>query len=119
MKRTFIILLGCCLGLNSCYELDLNPLSQASSENWYSNETEIEMSIKDFYRDAFWPLDNEDKTDNFIYRETPSEIIKGTFNGQSGDVQRYGPINTNLSHERIQFCPIWIRRQRWVFPKKR
>ena len=44
------------------------------------------MSIKDFYRDAFWPLDNEDKTDNFIYRETPSEIIKGTFNGQSGDV---------------------------------
>ncbi|WP_368340797.1 RagB/SusD family nutrient uptake outer membrane protein, partial [Parabacteroides goldsteinii] len=86
MKRTFIILLGCCLGLNSCYELDLNPLSQASSENWYSNETEIEMSIKDFYRDAFWPLDNEDKTDNFIYRETPSEIIKGTFNGQSGDV---------------------------------
>ena len=75
MKRTFIILLGCCLGLNSCYELDLNPLSQASSENWYSNETEIEMSIKDFYRDAFWPLDNEDKTDNFIYRETPSEII--------------------------------------------
>lgn len=74
------------MGLNSCYELDLNPLSQASSENWYSNETEIEMSIKDFYRDAFWPLDNEDKTDNFIYRETPSEIIKGTFNGQSGDV---------------------------------
>ena len=44
------------------------------------------MSIKGFYRDDFWPLDNEDKTDNFIYRETPSEIIKGTFNGQSGDV---------------------------------
>ena len=30
MKRTLVILLGCCLGLNSCYELDLNPLSQAS-----------------------------------------------------------------------------------------
>lgn len=83
---TNILLLGYCLGLSSCYDLDLNPLSQASSENWYSDETEIEMSIKDFYRDDFWPLDNEDKTDNFIYRETPSEIIKGTLNGQSGDV---------------------------------
>ena len=88
MKRTLVILLGCCLGLNSCYELDLNPLSQASSENWYSSETEIEMSVKDFYRDDFWPLDNEDKTDNFIYRETPSEILKGTFNGQSDDVTK-------------------------------
>lgn len=46
MKHTLIILLGCCLGLNSCNDLDLNPLSQASSENWYSNETEIEMSVK-------------------------------------------------------------------------
>lgn len=88
MKRTLIIVLGCCIGLSSCYELDLNPLSQASSENWYSSETEIEMSVKDFYRDDFWPLDNEDKTDNFIYRETPSEIIKGTFNGQSEDVTK-------------------------------
>ena len=87
MKRIFIILsLGYCLGLISCNELDLNPLSQASNENWYSNETEIEMTIKDFYRDAFWPLDNEDKTDNFIYRETPSDIIKGTFNGQNSEV---------------------------------
>lgn len=86
MKYITKLLLGCCLGLSSCYDLDLNPLSQASSENWYSDETEIEMSIKDFYRDDFWPLDNEDKTDNFIYRETPSEIIKGTLNGQSSDV---------------------------------
>ena len=31
-------------------------------------------------------MDNEDKTDDFIYRETPSEILKGTFNGQDGDV---------------------------------
>lgn len=86
MKRFKILLLGCALGLSSCYELDLNPLSSASNENWYSSETEFEMSIKDFYRDDFWYLDNEDKTDNFMYRETTSEIIKGALNGQSGDV---------------------------------
>lgn len=87
MKHTFAILsLGCCLALNSCNDLDLNPLSEGSSENWYSSETEIEMAVKDFYRDAFWPLDNEDKTDNFVYRETTSKILSGTFNGQESDV---------------------------------
>ena len=77
---------GCCIGLSSCIDLDRNPLSSASSENWYSSETEIEMSIKDFYRQDFWPTDNESWTDDFIYRETPSDIVKGTLNGQTGDV---------------------------------
>lgn len=86
MKRIAILFVGCCLGLSSCYDLDLNPLASASNENWYSSETEIEMSIKDFYRHDFWYIDNEDKTDNFTYRETPSAIIKGTLNGQDGDV---------------------------------
>lgn len=87
MKHIFVILsLGGCLALNSCDNLDLNPLSEGSSENWYSNETEIEMAVKDFYRDDFWPLDNEDKTDNFVYRETTSKILNGTFNGQESDV---------------------------------
>lgn len=86
MKCFKILFIGCCLGLSSCYELDLNPISNASNENWYSCETEFEMSIKDFYRHDFWYLDNEDKTDDFMYRETTSEIINGSFNGQSGDV---------------------------------
>ena len=78
--------LGCCIGLSSCIELDRNPLSSASSESWYSSETEIEMSIKDFYRHDFWPTDNESWTDDFIYRETPSDILKGSLNGQTSDV---------------------------------
>lgn len=86
MKRSKILLLGCCLSLSSCYDLDLNPLSSASSENWYSNETEIEMSIKDFYRQNFWTLDKESKTDDFMYRETLTNVLKGTLNGQDGDV---------------------------------
>lgn len=86
MKRISILLVGCCLGLSSCYELDLNPLASASNENWYSSETEIEMSIKDFYRHDFWWLDNEDQADDFTYRETVSSFIKGTLNGQDGTV---------------------------------
>lgn len=31
------------LCLTACADLDLNPLSEGSSENWYHDETEIEM----------------------------------------------------------------------------
>lgn len=87
MKHSiYILLIGGCLAVSSCIDLDLNPLSQASSENWYSNETEIEMSIKDFYGHEFWPLDNEDRTDDFISRENVSAIVSGTLNGQNIDV---------------------------------
>lgn len=82
MKRSFIILLGCVWGLSSCYDLDLNPLAQTSSGNWYSSETEIEMSVKDFYRDSFWPLDDVDMTDDYMKRDTPSDVVKGTLNGE-------------------------------------
>lgn len=36
--------------LMSCVDLNLNPLSEGSSENWYSSQAEIEMSLNDFYR---------------------------------------------------------------------
>lgn len=86
MKRLNILVLGCCLGLGSCYDLDMNPLSEPSNEKWYSNETEIEMSVKDFYRHDFWYMDSYENTDDHMYRETISEIIKGSLNGQSGNV---------------------------------
>lgn len=72
--------------LTSCYELDLNPLAQGSSENWYSSETEIEMALKDGYRHEFWPLDKEEWTDDYVYRETNSSIVNGTLTGQDGSV---------------------------------
>lgn len=82
----YLLFLGSCISLISCNDLDLNPLSQGSSENWYSTEIEMEMAVKDFYRSDFWPLDNEDKTDDFVYRETLSTTLNGTLNGQSGEV---------------------------------
>lgn len=85
-KLIYTLLTGGLFIWTSCIDLDLNPLSQASSENWYSDETEIEMSIKDFYRDAFWPLDNENRADDFMNRESVYSIVAGTLNGQDGDV---------------------------------
>lgn len=36
------------LSLVSCVDLNLNPLSEGSSKNWYSSKAEIEMSVNDF-----------------------------------------------------------------------
>lgn len=82
----YTLLVGSCLVISSCIDLNLNPLSQASNENWYSNETEIEMSIKDFYRDEFWPQSDREITDDDINRETLTSIVAGTLNGQDKDV---------------------------------
>lgn len=80
----FFILTGMCL--NACHDLNLNPLSEGSSENWYSTETEIEMALKDLYREVFWPMDEESWTDDYVYRESNHALLNGTFNGQSWEV---------------------------------
>lgn len=71
------------LALSSCSNLDLNPLSEGSSESWYSSEAEIEMSLKDLYRQDFWHKDSDSWTDDWVYRETVTEISGGTMNGES------------------------------------
>ena len=54
MKRNIIIsLFGGVVLLSACHDLDLNPLANGSTENWYSSEKEIEMAVNDLYRDSF------------------------------------------------------------------
>ena len=43
--------------LSACIDLNLNPLSEGSSGNWYSSQQEIEMSVNDFYRTSFITID--------------------------------------------------------------
>lgn len=68
--------------LPACNDLDLNPLSEGSSENWYSNDVEINMSLNDLYKSAFWPVDLTDWTDDWINREVLTPITSGTINGE-------------------------------------
>lgn len=89
MKRNIItLLLGSALLLNSCNDLDLSPLAKGSSESWYSSEVEIEMALNDLYKIDFWPMDSEEWTDNYVYRETNHAIVNGTLNGQSDEVKK-------------------------------
>ena len=43
--------------LYSCNSLDLNPLSEGSSENWYSNETELEMATLTWFNIDYWGVE--------------------------------------------------------------
>lgn len=84
--------------LGGCNSLDLNPLSSGSSESWYSNETEVEMSLNRLFNIQFWEsiqfddgsyMHKDSWTDNWTERTTIQAPIAGTLNSQS-------PTVTNL-----------------------
>lgn len=70
----------------ACAKLDLNPLSDGSSETWNSTAEEIEMSLNGLYKDAFWPQDGDDWTDDFLYRDVTTPITGATLNGETNFV---------------------------------
>lgn len=63
--KLFIISVGIIL-LTSCTKMDLNPLSEASSENWYSNSDQVEIALNDLYREYLWDLYVNFATDRWI-----------------------------------------------------
>jgi len=91
MKNKILLLfLVCIFSLFACVKLNLNPLSQGSSENWYSTDEEMQMSVANLYSTSFWasysPADGFWNTDDFSYRSVLTEITNATINGQSSIV---------------------------------
>lgn len=66
----------------SCADLDINPLSEGSSENWYSDDSEITMSINALYNIYDWFLDPDENTDDYYTRTDLSVFLAGTVNSQ-------------------------------------
>lgn len=80
---------------SSCESMDMTPLSQGNSESWFSNETELEMAVNEFYILGYWntPLEGSEQwTDNFTYRQqnrnpgSNGTVLDGTMNGQQWEV---------------------------------
>jgi starch-binding outer membrane protein, SusD/RagB family len=86
MKYKSLFLLLTIFFALSCNDLDLNPLSEGSSETWYSNETEIDMAVKDLFRNAFWPIMSDSWTDDYINRQATTPVTNSTINGEWGTV---------------------------------
>ncbi|WP_031527480.1 RagB/SusD family nutrient uptake outer membrane protein [Dyadobacter crusticola] len=87
-KIAFTFLLGA--ALSGCHTLDLNPLSEASTGTFYSNQTELELAVNDLYRTAFWSNDNELFSDNEWHRgQLINAVIGGTMNADDAAVQTF------------------------------
>lgn len=69
-----------------CADLDVNPLSEGSSENWYSDETEISLALNDLYRTYLWDFeinyDTERMSDNWTQRQAIDAFPAGTINSE-------------------------------------
>jgi len=77
-KILFIIAIFSTLTFSACVDLELNPLSEGSSENWYSSQQEIEMSVNDYYRTDFFPIDDMTWGDDVTARNSTSSVQNGT-----------------------------------------
>lgn len=80
--------------LSACHGLDLNPLSQGSTESWYTSTEELTMSLNDLYRPAFWPdygpeSSAMDWSDDMVNREALTRFENATLYSQSSDVKRF------------------------------
>ena len=87
----------------SCTNLDLNPLSEGSSESWYANDTEITLSLNYLYFWRFWDVDPDPNnfgnmgwrdswTDDWTNRNIVSPFANGTVNAQTDYVTAYWRI---------------------------
>src|SRR5699024_2775452 len=91
MKKIIIIILLSSIYITGCQKLDLNPLSEGSSGNWYSTEQEFELALNDLYRPALWHVEatrvyNTDRfTDDWNQREYLYDYVAGTITSDWAD----------------------------------
>ena len=81
-----ILILLAALQLSSCVSLDLNPLDEASSDNWYSDTDDVQLSLNDFYRNYLYFLEAEyftdRRTDDWAQRDAIYDVASGTVDGE-------------------------------------
>lgn len=89
MKIKLFIISCALLACTACNDLNLNPLSQGSSDNWYSDEAEIKMSLNDAYRLVYWSFGSYTPDfmgnawcDDWSRRDITMQITNGTINGE-------------------------------------
>lgn len=88
--KLFLIIVVCIFTFNACVDLDINPLSEGSSENWFNSDDQFEMSVYRLFHIDFWySLSDQDlhkSTDDWSQREVSTFITNSTINGQTGTV---------------------------------
>ncbi|HAZ04274.1 MAG: hypothetical protein A2W90_23025 [Bacteroidetes bacterium GWF2_42_66] len=117
----YLIIIGLAgITLSACNDLDLQPLSEASTETWYTDRTQVEMSLNTLYLHQFWPMFKNDfstvsngvrtisnimsldePTDDWMNRSSVVPFINGTLSGSNSTFLR----NTwSFSYKAISRC---------------
>jgi len=68
-KILFSTIFATLLFLAGCQDLELNPLSEGSTESWFSNEAEFTMALNEFYRHFPNPGTTEANRNNYWWWE--------------------------------------------------
>lgn len=95
MKKLLISFFTGIFLVTGCVDLDLNPLTEGSSENWFSNAQEVEMALNELYGENYWYFDayrlyNSDRwTDDWNQREYVYDYLKGEVSSTWGDSERH------------------------------
>lgn len=77
-----IILITGLLVCFSCADLDLNPLSEASTGTWYKEADQFEMALNDLFKYAFWWPDDVEWIDDWVCRDLLFPITNATINSE-------------------------------------
>ena len=91
MKKHILILSASILLLSGCNDLDLFPLSEASKETWFADETEMKMAVNNIFHKSFWssyaPWEGYYHTDDFQWRQYASWGQDGTLAADNSHIK--------------------------------
>ena len=93
IKSIFKLIIPLSVIFSACQDLDLNPLTEGSSENWFSNEGEFQMAVNELYRETYWyweawRFNNTDRfSDDYNQRDYLYDWLQGNFTSETGQVE--------------------------------
>jgi len=97
--KKYILSAFALIALSSCNNLDLQPLSQASTESWFKDRTQVEMSLNTLYLHQFWPIHKTDFGSNIMSLDEPTDdwtnrtslivFTNGTLSGSNSNFVNY------------------------------
>ena len=76
MKRIIIPALALLLGLTSCNWLERNPKSTLSPENYFRNETDLQLFSNTFYNNLLDKEPYDEQSDHYVYLNL-SSVVRG------------------------------------------
>lgn len=109
--KKYIILGAVAIVLSACTDLDMQPLSEASTESWFTDQNQVEMSLNTLYLHQFWPMFKNDfggnimaldeATDDWTNRTKTVPFTNGTL---TGDNSNFLKSTWSYSYKAISRC---------------